>query len=102
MMETPYKTFELRAVEAGVSAELAHSMYNIDRDAHEHCWMPPLKEWVDDEESMIARALAEPEMMREACDLLFYTDGLTYDEGQRNAGIDDEKRREIERWIFKR
>lgn len=100
-MTTLYKTFEIRAIKAGVSEELAHSMYNVVRDAREHRWMSILQRWVDDEETMIARALAEPKRMGEVCDLLFYTDGLTYDEGQRNAGICDEKRREVERWIFK-
>jgi hypothetical protein len=100
-VQTPYKEFERRAIEAGVNAELAHSMYNVVRDAEEHGWMPPLKEWTGDEEAMIARAIAEPAEMAEACELLFVTDGLMHDQGQRDAGISDAKRREIEHWIFR-
>ncbi|MEO6476744.1 hypothetical protein [Luteolibacter sp.] len=100
MTSTPYKEFELRAVEAGVSAELAHAMYNVVRDSQEHDWMPLLKNWTADEEAMIARALKHPTIMAESCSLLFATDGLMHDEGQVHAGISDLKRRELEAWIF--
>lgn len=99
-MTTPYKEFEARALEAGVNTELAHAMYNVVRDAQEHDWMPLIQDWAADEDNLIALALAEPERMAEACELLFVSDGLMYDEDQRNAGISDKKRSEIERWIF--
>lgn len=99
--QTPYKEFKQRAIEAGVGSELAHAMYNVVRDANEHGWMEPLKEWIDDEEAMISRAIKNPEKMAEACELLFASNGLMYDEGQLNAGISDEKRREIEAYIFR-
>lgn len=99
-MSTLYKDFERRAIEAKVSEELAHAMYNVVRDSQEHDWMPQLKEWAQDEEKMISRALECPEKMAAACELLFVSDGLTYDEGQINAGISDEKRLELETWIF--
>lgn len=102
MTTTPYKEFELRAVEAGVSAGLAHSMYNVVRDSQEHDWMQPLKDWTGDEDAMIARALRNPTIMAESCTLLFATDGLMYDEGQVHAGISDLRRRELEAWIFNR
>lgn len=95
-----YKPIEERATDAGVSRELAHLMYNVVRGADQHGWMSSLVEWVADEEAMISRALKNPEKMAEACELLFATDGLMYDEGQVDAGISDEKRREIEGWIF--
>ena len=100
MTTTPYKEFELRAVEAGVSAELAHAMYNVVRDAEQHDWMPILRDWTGDEDAMITRALNHPVIMSEACELLFASDGLMYDEGQINAGISDLKREELEAWIF--
>ena len=102
MLSTPYKSFEHRAIAANVSAELAHAMYNVVRDAQEHDWMTPLKEWAGDEKAMISRALESPEKMAAACELLMATDGLMYDEGQLNAGIADESRRKIEAWIFGR
>lgn len=95
-----YKPLEERAIEAGVSRELAHLMYNVARDADQHGWMPQLVEWVASEDAMISRALRNPEKMTEACEMLFATDGLMYDEGQVNAGISDEKRSELEGWIF--
>ena len=100
MLSTSYKSFEHRAIAANVSAELAHAMYNVVRDAQEHDWMPPLKAWTSDEKAMISRALESPEKMAAACELLMASDGLMYDEGQLNAGISDESRREIEAWIF--
>ena len=100
MMSTFHKEFERRAIEAKVSEELSHAMYNVVRDAQQHRWMAPLQEWASDEEAMISRALENPEKMADACELLFASDGLMYDEGQVNAGISDEKRREIEAWIF--
>jgi hypothetical protein len=100
MTSTPYKEFELRAIEAGVGAELAHSMYNVVRDAQEHDWMPLLKDWAGDGDSMIARALKNPTLMTQSCTLLFATDGLMHDEGQVHAGISDLRRQELEAWIF--
>ncbi len=100
MTSTPYKAFEARALEAGVSPELAQAMYDVVRDAEQHDWMPLIRDWTGNEEAMIALALQEPEMMAEACLLLFSSDGLMYDEGQRNAGISDARRSEIEAWIF--
>lgn len=99
---TGYKAFERRAIEAGVSAELAHTMYHVVRDCQEHDWMKPLREWIGDGSPLIPRALENPEKMAEACLLLFSSDGLMYDEGQINAGISDAKRREIEAYIFNR
>lgn len=95
-----YKQLEERATEAGVSPELAHLMYNVARDAEEHGWMPQLKEWAGDGDAMISRARRKPEKMAEACELLLATDGLTFDEGQEIAEISDEKRSELESWIF--
>lgn len=100
MLSTSYKSFEHRAIAANVSAELAHAMYNVVRDAQEHDWMTPLKEWASDEKAMISRALESPEKMAAACELLMASDGLMYDEGQINAGITGENRRKIEAWIF--
>lgn len=100
MSITEYKSFEQRAIAAGVSRELAHLMYNVVRDADQHGWMSSLVEWVADEDAMISRALKQPEKMAEACELLFATDGLMYDEGQVDTGISDDKRRQIEGWIF--
>ena len=100
MISTEYKEFKQRAIEAGVKAELAQLMYDVVRDSDQHGWMPLLRDWTANEEKMIALALEQPEEMAEACELLFATDGLMYDEGQVNAGISDEKRIEIEKWIF--
>ncbi len=100
MFSSPYKTFERRAIEAQVSPELAHAMYNVVRDAQEHGWMPPLQKWAGDEQAMISRARENPDKMAAACELLMASDGLMYDEGQVNAGISDETRRQIEAWIF--
>jgi hypothetical protein len=100
MLSTSYKSFEHRAIAANVSAELAHAMYNVVRDAQEHGWMPPLKAWASDEKAMISRALESPKEMAAACELLMASDGLMYDEGQINAGISDQRRRAIEAWIF--
>lgn len=102
MLVTSYKSFEHRAIAANVSAVLAHAMYNVVRDAQEHDWMTPLKEWAGDEKAMISRALECPEKMAAACELLMASDGLMYDEGQIDAGISDENRRQIEAWIFGR
>ena len=99
---TAYKAFERQAVEAGVSVELAHAMYNVVRDSQEHDWMKPLKDWTGDVDAMISRALKNPTIMAESCTLLFATDGLMYDEGQVHAGISDLRRRELEAWIFNR
>ncbi len=100
MTSTPYKEFEARAIEAGVSAELAHAMYNVVRDAQEHDWMPLIQDWTGNEDALIALALKEPETMTEACLLLFASDGLMYDQGQRDAGISDARRSQLEAWIF--
>ena len=100
MTSTPYKAFEARAIEAGVCAELAHSMYNVVRDAQEHDWMPLLKDWTGDPDAMIARALKNPNLMAQSCTLLFATDGLMHDEGQIHAGISNLRRQELEAWIF--
>lgn len=100
MLTTIYKDFERRSIEANVSKELAHAMYNVVRDAQEHGWMPSLKDWASDENAMISRALESPKKMAAACELLLASDGLMYDEGQTIAGISDESRRQIETWIF--
>ena len=97
---TKYIVIKTRAIEAGVSPELASLMYDVVRDADQHGWMPPLVKWAEDEDLMISRAISQPEKMAEACELLLATDGLMFDEGQTLAGISDEKRREIEGWIF--
>ena len=99
-VQTPYKEFEARAIAAGVSAELAHSMYNVVRDAQEHDWMQLLKNWTSDADTMIARALKNPTLMAQSCTLLFATDGLMYDEGQIHAEISNLRRSELEAWIF--
>jgi hypothetical protein len=100
MTSSPYQEFARRAVEAGVSVELAHAMANVVRDSQEHDWMPILRDWTGDADAMIARALSHPAITAEACELLFASDGLMCDEGRINAGISDLKREELEAWIF--
>lgn len=99
--ELPHVGFRERACAAGIETELAQVMYDVVRDAQEHDWISRLKIWAGDTEAMMHRALQEPVKMAEACELLFVTDGLMHDEGQKQVGISDQKRREIEGWIFK-
>ena len=102
MTLTDYKEFRERVIQAGVAPELAQLMYDVVRDCDQHGWMPTLQEWTADREKLIALALEQPQQMSEACELLFATDGLTFDEGQLYAEITDKKRCEIEGWIFGR
>jgi hypothetical protein len=100
MFINEWKPLEEKAIQAGISRELAALIYNVARDADGHDWRADLKEWIGDDEATIRRALEHPEKMKQACELLLATDGLTYDEGQLFAGISDGKRTELESWIL--
>ena len=95
-----YKPLEQRAIEAGVSRELAHLMYNVARDAEGHGWSEELKDWAGDWNKMISLALAEPEKMKDVCSLLFASAGLDYMEGLKDIGFSKEKSWKLLAWIL--
>lgn len=76
--EYPWDDWEQRALEGGVSKELASLGRAVMREAYQHQWEPKLQAlcgWEDEGETMIRLALEMPAQARYIWQKLLDTDG---------------------------
>jgi len=81
MFNNEWKALEEKAIQAGISRELAALIYNVARDADGHGWSKDLKDWIEDEEELVSLALEKPEAMDAVCSYHLAGDGGNYEAG---------------------
>lgn len=75
----PWDTWQTRALEAGISEDLAGLGRAVYREAYQHSWNEELTTecgWDDDGDEMLELAIASPDKADERWTHLLRTDGL--------------------------